>query len=380
MNKKRIFISALVGTIALAALSVSLTLAWYGASDRLGIRDLDVKVFSAANLKISTTTNVDDFKDELKQDDLKNENGKNVVFTPVSSMFQDTWFNKEGKKDIPLFYDCSYTLVNSDGTPRLNTASANVDYFQKSLYLMTNLGDYFVGLDIDKCVFDVDEDDNYNRASSIYEDIHAKNPETDLSITKIKEMLDNLRNSLRVSILTTGETFYRYYIIDPTKGVNDVTYYGGLLDNDRDGFYDTFETKENDINVEKEVVYGEVNDRSLIKYKDPLSSPEQSTQEKPEQEDVFFDNSFKGISKDVAYTFDEDLSKENGLEFADEKSLSLEEIRKNDHSVLIPCYKDKPSKIVLSIYLEGWDLDCINATMGTSFNVELSFKLIGGIA
>ena len=230
MNKKRIFISALVGTIALAALSVSLTLAWYGASDRLGIRDLDVKVFSAANLKISTTKNVDDFKDELKQDDLKNEDGKNVVFTPVSSMFQDTWFNKEGKKDVPLFYDCSYTMVNSDGIPNLNAANANVDYFQKDLYLMTNLGDYFVGLDIDKCVFDVG--DNYDRATLIYNRIHEKNPETDLSISKVQEMLDNLRNSLRVSILTTSESFYRYYIIDPTKDVDDVTYYGGLLDNE----------------------------------------------------------------------------------------------------------------------------------------------------
>ena len=50
MNKKRILISAMVGTIAFAALSVSLTLAWYGASDRLAISGLDVSVFSTADL------------------------------------------------------------------------------------------------------------------------------------------------------------------------------------------------------------------------------------------------------------------------------------------------------------------------------------------
>ena len=51
MNKKRIIASALIGTIALVGLSVSLTPAWYGASDRLNMRSLDVVVAGQTNLK-----------------------------------------------------------------------------------------------------------------------------------------------------------------------------------------------------------------------------------------------------------------------------------------------------------------------------------------
>ena len=379
MNKKRIFISALVGTIALAALSVSLTLAWYGASDRVGISGLDIDVYSTANLKISTTTKPEDFKDELKKDQLMGEGEKDIVFTPVSSMLKDSWFNKEGKKDTPLFYDSSFSMITSDGEPIYQPVAQGNGFFQKELYLMTNLTDYYAGLDIDACVFEADEEENFKRARDIYHEIHDKDPQSTLTINQIGDMIDGIQKSLRVSILVTNENFYKYYIIDPNKEARDVTYFGGLLDNNRDGFYDTYETKVNDVKVEKEVVYGEVNDRSLIQYKDPVSTIENSTQEAPEQEEVYWDNSFEGISKDTAYTFDKDLSEREGLKFAQEESLSLDDIRQNDHSILIPCYQNTPSKIVLSVYLEGWDLDCINATMGTSFNIALSFKLIGGI-
>ena len=33
-------------------------------------------------------------------------------------------------------------------------------------------------------------------------------------------------------------------------------------------------------------------------------------------------------------------------------------------------------RIVLSIYMEGWDLDCTNAHMGGSFDLGLGFKIL----
>ena len=378
MNKKRIFISALTGTIALAALSVSLTLAWYGVSDRLGIGGLNVSVFSVTNLKISTSTDPNTFKDELNKEDLKDEDEKEIIFAPVTSMFQDSWYDIEDKKDTPLFYDNSLSMVTSDGEPKTQPITKGKGFFQKELYLMTNLEDYFVGLDIDKCVFKADEDENLNRASSILANLQKKDPQIDLSVSQIAEMLNNLSKCLRISILVTDPNFYSYYILDPTKEVE--TYYGGVLDNDRDGFYDTYETQENGRTVEKEVVYGEVKPRSSIAYDDPIvSNPDESTQQNPKQEDIFFDNSFEGISKDTAYTFNKNRSEENGLVIEKENSISLDDLREDDHRIKIPCYQNTPSKIVLSIYMEGWDLDCINATMGADFDVELSFKLIGGI-
>ena len=85
------------------------------------------------------------------------------------------------------------------------------------------------------------------------------------------------------------------------------------------------------------------------------------------------------MSRNTVHQFDEAASVANGLEFAKEDSMSLDEINSEATKLLIPCYGHKPTEIVVSIYLEGWDLDCINATMGASFSTKLSFKLLRGI-
>ena len=46
-----------------------------------------------------------------------------------------------------------------------------------------------------------------------------------------------------------------------------------------------------------------------------------------------------------------------------------------DKQVLIPVFANKISKIVLSFYLEGWDLDNINETMDAGFDINLAFKV-----
>ena len=80
MNKRRIITSALIGTIALVGLSVSLTLAWYGASDRLNMRSLDVVVAGQTNLKISDSSELSTFVSDLDLSPVEKE----FVFVPVS--------------------------------------------------------------------------------------------------------------------------------------------------------------------------------------------------------------------------------------------------------------------------------------------------------
>ena len=83
-------------------------------------------------------------------------------------------------------------------------------------------------------------------------------------------------------------------------------------------------------------------------------------------------------SRPNAYTYNEEQSKANGFEIAKEDSLWLGALKGDNTNLLIPLTSGVPTKIVLSIYLEGWDLDCVNATMGASFISKLSFKLKGG--
>ena len=362
MNKKRIITSAAIGTIALVGLSVSLTLAWYGASDRLNMRSLDVVVAGQTNLKISDSSELSTFVSDLDLSPVEKE----FVFVPVSSMNKKSWMATQSHN--PVFYDCSSSLVPSSGEPNLEIAEYG--FFRKSIYLFTNI-DYYVTLDTDPesanhCLFEANDEVNTAKAQQLKRD----NPDWTLSVNEIKDKLDSLVNCLRVSILIPSEDHYNYYIIDPNK--QSVTYLGGRLDNDRDGYYDCYHTTSGET---RETIYGEVNDRSKIVYNDPTGTSD----ERIEQKDHYFGNSFEAESRKTVYTYNKEASEANGLEIAKEESFSLEDINSEATKLLIPCYANKPTEIIVSIYLEGWDLDCINATMGASFSTKLSFKLLRGI-
>lgn len=366
MNKRKIIISTLTGTIALAALSISLTLAWYGASDRLNVENMQVEVYSKGNLKISFSPSKETFVENI-------EDKEEIEFAPVSSMFSSEWMDQ--KADKPEFYDSAYKHILSNLEPYKE--KAEFGFYQKDVYLLTTTPNQYAVLDL------ADEadggsffktGDNFARAQDLYNKYHDV---WNLSLSDIQDKLDNLINCLRVSILVNQENYYHYYIIDPTKNEGDVTYLGGRLDNDKNGYYDSHK----DLNgLPKEVIYGEVNDRSLIAYDDPVDPnfKDNSAPTVVDEASHFLGNSFVANSKPSVYTYNESKSKENGFEIATEDSLSLEKLKTDDTSLLIPLTSGVPTKIVLSIYLEGWDLDCINATMGASFNTKLSFKLKGG--
>ena len=372
MNKRKIIISTLTGTIALAALSISLTLAWYGASDRLNVENLEVSVQAKGNLKVSTSPNHESFVEDLTNKDLNNLSD-DFLFAPVSTMHKKNWMDQ--KAAVPEFYDSSAKEVLSSGEPYLE--KAEFGFFQRDIYLYTTMSNQFATLDLsdeaDGGSF-FKTGDNFARAQDLYNKYHDV---WNLELSEIQDKLDSLINCLRVSILVNQGEDYHYYIIDPTKNEGEVTYLGGRLDNDKNGYFDSYKNLQGE---HKEVIYGEVNDRSLIKYDDPVDPDfkDNSGAAVVDEAAHFLSNSFVANSKPSVYTYNEEKSKENSFEIAKEDSLSLEKLKTDDTSLLIPLVSGEPTKIVLSIYLEGWDLDCINATMGASFNTKLSFKLKGG--
>ena len=370
MNKSRLILSSLVGTIALGALSLSFSLAWYASGDRLSISSVDMTIKSDTGVRVSTSTDLNTFKEELdlNSDEIQ-EDGKTFFLKPASSMYRDEWLTSEAS--VPLFYDCS--IVDSFGAN--STLELKDGFYQKKLYLLTDTN-YYVGLDVKKSLFENDETANSLRARQLY--ASEENKGLGLTEEEINEALNKLINCLRVSVLVNDvneeEMADRFFIINPTKQEDEKTYLGGRLDNDNDGYFDTYpDFDENNEVIEKEIVYGEVNDRSLISYKEPVDPLWQ--EEKKEQTQRFHGNSFSGESKKSAYTFDKEASLVNGLVINEEGALSLDELE----TIMIPCYAGQPREIVISIYLEGWDLDCVNATMGASFNTTLSFKLLRGI-
>lgn len=367
MNKKRIIISALTGTIALSVISLSASLAWYASSDRLVIDTIDLTINSGDHhLFISTSPELDTFKEKIEEEELIDVE----EFSPVSTMYKSAWMSE--RAETPVFYGEYSKPVPSNGVPELE--QANQGYFQQKLFLSSDMNlDYFATLSGVDSIFQADEAANLLRAQALKPQIN------DLSEEEIKEKLDGLVNSLRISILVPDEEFYGYYIVDPTKKREDVTYLAGRLDNDKDGYFDTYESRNdsNDI-VEKEIIYGEIKNRDHAAYKLPTSNAIDPT-DYFSNEQHFFGNSFNAKSKATAYTLDEDESFAAGLLFAEEGALSLEEVDSYDTPLRIPLRVGQVTEIVLSIYLEGWDLDCYNSTMGASFITALSFKLLRGI-
>lgn len=343
----------MIGAIAVSTLSVTLTLAWYASSNRLKVSSFDIDMNGNEQLLLSTSKELETFKDELTKEDLVEQE---FYFAPVSSMYQSTWFDQ--KADTPLFYDSSSPAL--DGLVMEEVATSG--FFQKKIYLMSNMFDYYATLDVENCAFDSVEAFNSIRAQTLHEEF------TDMSVDEITEKLNSLRECLRMSILINTEDCYRYYIVDPYKNENEEVLFGGTLDNDADGYYD-FYTDPND-GKKKEVIYGEVSGTPT--YLDPVDP--NGEVETIKGKNLYFGNSFVAKSRIDTYSFDQENS--TNLTIATEDSYSLEDLKGDDTELLIPCYRTKPTEVVVSIYLEGWDKACINQTMGACFDTNISFKLL----
>ena len=356
MRKSRLVLSLILGTVALSVLAIPVaTIAWYASSDRLLINTIDLDLRSDdVELAISTRPEKESFKNELKQDELN----RVEEFIPTSSMHQAKWMDQ--KSDTPRFYEVS-SEISEEGV------ESTVGYFQQRLYLLSNIN-YYATISGLESVFEPDEEANSLRAQALSKEI------TDLTKEEIQEKLNSLVNCLRVSILVNNPDYYRYYIIDPTKKSDDEpTYYAGRLDTTGVGYYDTHE----DNGALKETIYGEVVNRDQIKYSAPVNSS--FTPEYDPFKKHFFGNGFNAKSRGDAYTYNQEQSKEAGVIFKQEDSITIEELESKENRLLIPCRNGVVTEIVISIYLEGWDLDCYNSTMGASFNSTLSFKLLRGI-
>ena len=140
-----------------------------------------------------------------------------------------------------------------------------------------------------------------------------------------------------------------------------------------------FENHELDLIICASIIY------ALDSIEAPLENKKyQEIYHQNEDKIVYDDPSLNDILTSKKYTcFDADVKKgvrhfnweksiENGFVPAKEDSLSLLEI---EDVVEIPVFAYQPKKIVVSLYLEGWDRDNTELSVFGSFNASLSFKI-----
>lgn len=370
--KSKVIISTLGIIIALLAAGTGISVAWFTSSDFLRIDGVDIELSSKSDLYISLTDDIPSFtKNHLSYDELN----KVKLFEPVSAMMSSNWMKEKAK--YPQFYEgyeINHTQMyeQEDVKYALPTeVVADGGFFSQELYLYSE-SDYWAVIDTENTFIINNEDENISTARKLANETHR-------SFSEIKQELDTIRKTLRFSILVDSQELYDYKIIDPNK--DSTTTFGGLLDTDLDGYYDVRRSL-TDSSISYETLYGEVNDRSLIKYK-----------EGPIEGEIIGTNTCFNAKHDItSKQIDLEASKANGLAIADEPSYSLSEYKElltrfvdgkttkeeSDSLLLIPVKHQTPTRIVVSIYMEGWDIDTVNTNMAASFIANLSFGVIDG--
>ena len=343
--------------IALTIGTLGMSIAWYSSNDRARVDEIMITIDGDREMLISTSID-GEYKETLEKDDLQDVGD----FIPLTGAHSALWM--ESKSDLPVFYDdANHSLY--EYAPLTTVASRG--YFSQKLYLKTD-DDLFITIDPSKTFIDANEDYNKEYAKELYKQYQEGNDNSlkELSVGEIEERLNKLVDAMRFSVLVTDKTDYQYAIIDPHK--NGDTYYGGLLDNDIDRYYDYYIKESNDLLYER--VYGEiVGDVDKILYDEPLS--EDSGFKSSNEEPSAFNARHKKDVKRV--NFEKSLA--NGVSIKKEKAFGLDEFASSDNPFVFPVYRNIPKEIVLSIYIEGWDLDSVNYTMGATFISSLSFKI-----
>ena len=358
MNKRRLTISFFLGMLATTVASLSFSFAWYATASRLNIEAIDIAVDAERRLTIATVNQEDAFVDHLRYEDLRHDVGR---FAPVSSVFSDEWISS--RASTPTFYDQSLPW-ELKGEP--DKDPAHYGFYSQDFYIDCD-DDVFVTIDREQTFIMANEGYNKKYAKEIKDDY----PE--LTEAQIVEKLNLIPQSMRISILVplmTPDSDYAYYVIDPNKGENDEeVLFGGILDNKnqkQEHYYDCYL----DNGELYETVYGDVNDRNLIVYDEELTTEDSVI--------VGERSAFNAIHRKGSHKFNYEASKAKGMKFATEKSISYSDLEKNPKLISIPVYGYSVGarRIVVSIYIEGWDLRSINSTMGASFLANLSFEIL----
>lgn len=354
--------------ICLLVLSVSTSLAWYASARILHLDTVKVTIDSDRELRISTKED-SGYKSSLNDSDLNQRD----LFQPVSSMGYGTLFDDQSSS--PLFYQNNTGLTDTHTGIPFTPGVAERGFYQQELYLKAD-DDVYVTLDPKKCSFLPDEKKNRERAKKRYPD------RSDAELAKLVKRRNTLNKALRVSLfvppLTEKEknrypNIRSFSVIDPYK--EGTTLFGGILDTGYDGYYDDYEYTGDDDGRRKkgqryETIYGNVSMREKAVYSDIMDKDIESDGKKN-----YDYSSFDSLHKQGVHLLDLEASRSNGRIIEKENSISLSSLGGKDSLWILPLYRNQPRKIILSLYREGWDRDCINQTRGASFLSSISFEI-----
>ena len=389
---KRRFIVLFLGLNLLLVSSISMSIAWFLGSLNLYVRDIYLAVDVDADLKISTEDKFKYGKDSLTDEDL----GEIENFIPVSTMLSHSsgWIN-EPSTVYPTFIAQYKTSFQKDPDPIIATKG----YFTRRLYLYSDHHMYAT-FDSEKTVIAPNETlnerkarekaeskaiDNYRaEADKEIQSEHVTDDNTkEVIYARVKEELERkyyeeyltslnkIEDSLRISILDYGNlTHNNYTIIDPKKTADPVVFGGRLSTSIKKDYFDFYSDRTD--GKLKETLFGEILD-----YDHELLYEEAKNVDTPADGVHTCFNA--GTRRGVQGLNMRDLA--TNVVFATEQSISPETADVSKHpnneseGYLIELFPYEAHPITLSVYLEGWDRDNVDATQEAAFNMSIHFKL-----
>ncbi len=356
-NHKLLLVGLLSFSLTLAA-SVTSTFAWFAVSDSGKVKFMNFKINENHALKIG----LKDSENEIHYYDSLNDSilheyypsyNAGAALADTSSMYQDLWLNENTDYDTALpILRAAYSKNGNYHQSEIATSG----FFQFEFYFLAD-SDMYLFLDYEDTTIRALHDENAKTADAL----------RDITV----EDLDNIVNATRVSFFSKDG----FYIYEPNQLHSTNTVFGGALDaTTKDGYYDYNEY------TNKEIVYGEYENESSLVYDDPLE--EDSDLDTPGARATCFNAKHKAGVKRFNYN----KSVENGLSFKKEKTYTLEQLSLKDSqgtydsSTTYPLARLKenvPTRVVVTIYLEGWDLDVTEAIGNGAFSLNLGFTGLG---
>ena len=335
-KKKLMLLGGVAFSLGLVA-SITTTYAWYSVLESAYVGELNVLIETDYRLEMGTkqADGSIDYQNEYSYGD-----DERINLSPVSGMYESAWRN--AGKNTPTFR----SAYASPNVPT-QTKDADMDtYIQHEYYLLSS----------DDCAVMLDS------TSGFFPDLEANQKVAQDEMRDVTD-LNNIKDTTRVSFYVDNT----YHIL---KNENVNTYYSGRLDLNNDGYFDYERVVIDDKEVLREVLYGEY--YGTPKYLDAYSheeAEEHYIDYGDNKKNVFLGNSMEGVLR----------VDPSSVTMVKEKAEPIEEYMFDEDRVgervkpLFYLSANTPKRVVISIYIEGWDLKTTDLLIKASESVKISF-------
>lgn len=360
MSNHKLFMVGLLAFSLTVVASVTSTYAWFAVSEAGKVSFMDLKINEDHSIKIGLKNNdgeidyYESINDGILEEHFVSYHAGSAL-ADVSSMYTDLWLNENTN------YETAYPILRqsyaADGNIH-ESYPATQGYYQFEFFFKSD-SDMYLFLDYEETKCQALHDENLKYANAYNDGVSDESKKIN-----VKD-LDNVVNATRVSFFSSNG----YYIYEPNALTSSHTLLGGILDvAPKDGYFDY------DSSAMKETVYGEYDESATLVYDDPQTEDSSLSGK---------ESCFNAIHKAGVSRFNYEASVAQGLSIKEEKTYTLEQLGiksgqgqfdKESMTPIAALKENTPTRVVVTIYLEGWDFDVTEAIGNGKFNLNLGFK------